>query len=55
MASRITGILTPHMVPLDDRNQVYKSGLRRYVDRLVAHDGPAPTGLLNQLAAQWRQ
>jgi hypothetical protein len=23
--------------------------------RLVAHDGPAPTGLLNQLAAQWRQ
>src|SRR5512137_1140300 len=46
MAERITGILTPHMVPLDDRGHINESELRRYVDWLIAQgvDGLYPNG-----------
>ena len=37
MASKITGILTPHMVPLDANGQINEAELRRYVDWLIAH------------------
>src|SRR5512140_3642722 len=36
MASRITGILTPHIVPLDGRGDINETELRRYVDWLIA-------------------
>lgn len=36
MAERITGIFTPHMVPLDDRGRINEEELRRYVDWLIA-------------------
>src|SRR5262247_446911 len=35
MSTKITGILTPHMVPLDERGQVHEAELRRYVDWLI--------------------
>src|SRR5512137_1178091 len=46
MASRITGILTPHIVPLDDRGEINEAELRRYVDWLIAKgvDGLYPNG-----------
>ena len=46
MASKITGILTPHMVPLDDRGNINEAELRRYVDWLIAKgvDGLYPNG-----------
>src|SRR5512137_2341841 len=46
MASRITGILTPHIVPLDDRGNIHEAELRRYVDWLIANgvDGLYPNG-----------
>src|SRR6266581_2744625 len=34
MSSKITGILTPHMVPLDAGGQINEAELRRYVDWL---------------------
>jgi dihydrodipicolinate synthase/N-acetylneuraminate lyase len=36
MAERITGVFTPHMVPLDDRGRIDEDELRRYVDWLIA-------------------
>jgi len=36
MSDRITGILTPHMVPLDDQGRVDEAELRRYVEWLIA-------------------
>lgn len=36
MSDRITGILTPHMVPLDDQGRVHEAELRRYVEWLIA-------------------
>ena len=36
MAERITGVFTPHMVPLDDHGQIDEGELRRYVDWLIA-------------------
>ncbi len=35
MAEPIRGILTPHMVPLDDRGEIDEKELRRYVDWLI--------------------
>jgi 4-hydroxy-tetrahydrodipicolinate synthase len=35
MSNKIRGILTPHMVPLDDRGQIQEAELRRYVDWLI--------------------
>jgi dihydrodipicolinate synthase/N-acetylneuraminate lyase len=35
MADKITGILTPHMVPLDSKGGIDESELRRYVDWLI--------------------
>jgi dihydrodipicolinate synthase/N-acetylneuraminate lyase len=35
MPPKITGILTPHMVPLDDQGQIHEAELRRYVDWLI--------------------
>jgi 4-hydroxy-tetrahydrodipicolinate synthase len=35
MPSKITGILTPHMVPLDAHGQINEPELRRYVDWLI--------------------
>lgn len=32
----IKGILTPLMVPLDDRNRIDESEFRRYIDWLIA-------------------
>lgn len=36
MAAKITGILTPHMVPLDADGRIHEAELRRYVDWLIA-------------------
>ena len=36
MAAKITGILTPHMVPLDGQGRICEPELRRYVDWLIA-------------------
>ncbi|MBM3879891.1 MAG: dihydrodipicolinate synthase family protein [Verrucomicrobia bacterium] len=36
MAAKITGILTPHLVPLDERGEIHEAELRRYVDWLIA-------------------
>jgi dihydrodipicolinate synthase/N-acetylneuraminate lyase len=36
MAAKITGILTPHMVPLDASGNIHEAELRRYVDWLIA-------------------
>ncbi len=35
MAAKITGILTPHMVPLDSAGRINEPELRRYVDWLI--------------------
>lgn len=35
MAQRITGIFTPHMVPLDEQGRIHEAELRRYVDWLI--------------------
>ena len=35
MAPKITGILTPHMVPLDAQGRIDEPELRRYVDWLI--------------------
>src|SRR5215470_10524848 len=35
MAPKITGILTPHMVPLDTNGRINEAELRRYVDWLI--------------------
>jgi 4-hydroxy-tetrahydrodipicolinate synthase len=35
-ASRLTGIFTPNLVPLDDRGEINESELRKYVDWLIA-------------------
>src|SRR5258707_8647705 len=35
MAAKITGILTPHMVPLDASGRIDEPALRRYVDWLI--------------------
>lgn len=35
MSTKITGILTPHMVPLDGNGQINEAELRRYVDWLI--------------------
>jgi len=37
MADKISGILTPHMVPLDEQGRVQEAELRRYVDWLIEH------------------
>ncbi|MCX8157955.1 MAG: dihydrodipicolinate synthase family protein [Verrucomicrobiae bacterium] len=37
MAACISGIFTPHMVPLDDHGNIAEAELRRYVDWLIAH------------------
>ncbi|MBN2505889.1 MAG: dihydrodipicolinate synthase family protein [Verrucomicrobia bacterium] len=36
MAATISGILTPHMVPLDAHDRIHEAELRRYVDWLIA-------------------
>ncbi len=36
MSERLRGILTPHMVPLDDRGRINEPELRRYIDWLIA-------------------
>ncbi|QDV15065.1 putative 2-keto-3-deoxy-galactonate aldolase YagE [Rosistilla oblonga] len=45
-SNRITGILTPNIVPLDPRGNVDEQTLRGYVDWLIAHgvDGLYPNG-----------
>jgi len=35
MAAKITGILTPHMVPLDANGHINEAELRRYIDWLI--------------------
>src|ERR1051326_3262427 len=35
MSAKITGILTPHMVPLDSHGRINETELRRYVDWLI--------------------
>jgi 4-hydroxy-tetrahydrodipicolinate synthase len=35
MSAKITGILTPHMVPLDASGRIHEAELRRYVDWLI--------------------
>jgi dihydrodipicolinate synthase/N-acetylneuraminate lyase len=35
MPAKITGILTPHMVPLDTQGKIHEGELRRYVDWLI--------------------
>ena len=35
MADKISGIFTPHIVPLDDDGQINEAELRRYVDWLI--------------------
>jgi dihydrodipicolinate synthase/N-acetylneuraminate lyase len=35
MRDKISGILTPHMVPLDEHGNIHEAELRRYVDWLV--------------------
>ena len=35
MATKIRGILTPHMVPLDAQGNILEAELRRYVDWLI--------------------
>src|SRR5438270_5854792 len=35
MASKISGVLTPHMVPLDAHGRIDEAELRRYVDWLI--------------------
>lgn len=35
MATKIHGIFTPHMAPLDGRGQIHEAELRRYVDWLI--------------------
>jgi dihydrodipicolinate synthase/N-acetylneuraminate lyase len=37
MSAKITGILTPHMVPLDGDGRIDEAELRRYVDWLIVH------------------
>jgi 4-hydroxy-tetrahydrodipicolinate synthase len=37
MSEKITGILTPHMVPLDSNGRINETELRRYVDWLIQH------------------
>jgi len=37
MAAKITGILTPHMVPLEANGCINEAELRRYVDWLIQH------------------
>jgi 4-hydroxy-tetrahydrodipicolinate synthase len=37
MGTKITGILTPHMVPLDPGGRINEGELRRYVDWLIQH------------------
>jgi 4-hydroxy-tetrahydrodipicolinate synthase len=46
MSAKITGILTPHMVPLDKGGDICEAELRRYVDWLIARgvDGLYPNG-----------
>src|SRR6516162_5395072 len=46
MRAKITGILTPHMVPLDEAGDIHEAELRRYVDWLIARgvDGLYPNG-----------
>jgi 4-hydroxy-tetrahydrodipicolinate synthase len=36
MPERLTGIFTPHIVPLDDQGRIDEDELRRYVDWLIA-------------------
>ena len=36
-AAAISGILTPHMVPLDARGEINEEELARYVDWLIVH------------------
>lgn len=36
MAERLTGIFTPHLVPLDERGDIAEAELRRYLDWLIA-------------------
>jgi 4-hydroxy-tetrahydrodipicolinate synthase len=36
MASKLQGIFTPHMVPLDARGEINEAELRRYIDWLIA-------------------
>ncbi|MCZ7639736.1 MAG: dihydrodipicolinate synthase family protein [Verrucomicrobia bacterium] len=36
MAERLTGIFTPHLVPLDERGAIAETELRRYLDWLIA-------------------
>lgn len=35
MASKISGVLTPHMVPLDTQGRIREAELRRYIDWLI--------------------
>jgi 4-hydroxy-tetrahydrodipicolinate synthase len=35
MSAKITGVLTPHMVPLDSSGRIHEAELRRYVDWLI--------------------
>src|SRR5512143_1458583 len=46
MSDKISGILTPHMVPLDARGSINEAELRRYVDWLIERgvDGLYPNG-----------
>ncbi|MFO0889419.1 MAG: dihydrodipicolinate synthase family protein [Isosphaeraceae bacterium] len=36
-STKIRGVFTPHMVPLDDRGRIHEDELRRYVDWLIGH------------------
>lgn len=46
MTKKISGILTPHMVPLDEKGSINEGELRRYVDWLIERgvDGLYPNG-----------
>jgi dihydrodipicolinate synthase/N-acetylneuraminate lyase len=37
MASKISGVLTPHLVPLDSKGRIHEAELRRYIDWLIQH------------------
>lgn len=60
-SNRITGILTPNIVPLDGRGNIDEQTLRGYVDWLIAHgvDGLYPNGSTGEFirftAAERRQ
>src|ERR1051325_7849876 len=51
MGNRISGIITPNMVPLDPRGQIAEEEVRRYIDWLIERGGHGlyPNGSTREL------